>query len=371
MTKTATIRAGGYHPGVRDSGVVKPKGTSRIHAHEGLQTVPMGDRKPEWLKVRSPGGTNYLRLKRMMRDRSLHTVCEEAGCPNIGECWEAGTATFMILGDVCTRACKYCAVAHGMPTELDEDEPRRVAETVASMGLEHVVITSVNRDELSDGGAHIYAQTIREIRLRVPGCSVEVLIPDFKGDEEDLATVMEAEPDILGHNLETVERLHPEVRPGGRYWRSISFLGAAKRLNSSVLTKTGMILGMGEHKPEIAEAMRDLREASVDILTLGQYLRPSAAHIPVARWVTPGEFGEWKRVGEAELGFRHVESGPLVRSSYHAKEQAREVEAGGVGTIQEVLEADLPAPAEVFGNGRPMQRLVQLELARPEAHRNR
>jgi lipoic acid synthetase len=198
-----------------------------------------------------------------------------------------------------------------------------------------------------------------------------VLIPDFKGDEEALGMVMEAEPDILGHNLETVERLHPEVRPGGRYWRSISFLGAAKRLNASVLTKTGMILGMGEHNPEIAEAMRDLREASVDILTLGQYLRPSAAHIPVARWVTPGEFREWKRMGEAELGFRHVESGPLVRSSYHAKEQAREVEAGGVGSIQEVLEADLSAPAEVFGNGRPMQRLVQLELARPEAHRNR
>ena len=370
MTKTATIRTGGYHPGERDSGVVKPKGTSQIRAHQGIQTVPMRQRKPGWLKVRSPGGKNYLRLKHLMRSQLLHTVCEEAGCPNIGECWEAGTATFMILGDVCTRACKYCAVAHGMPTELDEDEPRRVAETVAIMDLEHVVITSVNRDELSDGGAGIYARTIREVRRRVPGCSVEVLVPDFKGDEEALATVIQAKPDILGHNLETVERLHPEVRPGGRYWRSISFLGVAKRMNSSALTKTGMILGMGETGPEIAEAMRDLREASVDILTLGQYLRPSPAHIPVVRWVAPGEFDEWKRVGEDELGFRHVESGPLVRSSYHAKEQAREVEAGAAGSMQHVLEAEVPAPAEVFGNGLPLRRLVQLELARPEANRN-
>lgn len=370
VTKTATIRTGGYHPGERDSGVVKPKGTSQIRAHQGIQTVPMRQRKPGWLKVRSPGGKNYLRLKHLMRSQLLHTVCEEAGCPNIGECWEAGTATFMILGDVCTRACKYCAVAHGMPTELDEDEPRRVAETVAIMDLEHVVITSVNRDELSDGGAGIYARTIREVRRRVPGCSVEVLVPDFKGDEEALATVIQAKPDILGHNLETVERLHPEVRPGGRYWRSISFLGVAKRMNSSALTKTGMILGMGETGPEIAEAMRDLREASVDILTLGQYLRPSPAHIPVVRWVAPGEFDEWKRVGEDELGFRHVESGPLVRSSYHAKEQAREVEAGAAGSMQHVLEAEVPAPAEVFGNGLPLRRLVQLELARPEANRN-
>jgi lipoic acid synthetase len=294
-----------------------------------------------------------------MRSQSLHTVCEEAGCPNIGECWEAGTATFMILGDVCTRACKYCAVAHGMPTELDRDEPRRVAETVAAMALEHVVITSVNRDELEDGGAGIYAETVREIRRRVPDCSVELLIPDFKGDEGALQTVVEARPAILGHNLETVERLHPEVRPGGRYWRSISYLGAAKRMDPSILTKTGIILGMGEEGHELREAMRDLRSAGVDILTLGQYLRPSVAHIPVARWVTPTEFQDWKRVGEEELGFRHVEAGPLVRSSYHAKEQAREVQAGAPGAIREILEADRPAPAELVGPA-----LVQLTMSR-------
>lgn len=349
----------GYAPEGKNTGVVKPKGKSEIRAHEGLETIDIRSRKPSWLKVRSPGGRNYSRLKKMMRSESLHTVCEEAGCPNIGECWEAGTATFMILGDVCTRACKYCGVAHGMPTELDTDEPRRVAESVARMELEHVVITSVNRDELPDGGAGIYADTIRSIHEAVPGCSVEVLIPDFKGDEDALRTVVDAEPAILGHNLETVERLHPDVRPGGRYWRSISFLGAVKRMDPEMLTKTGIILGMGEEAPEIRQALADLREAAVDILTLGQYLRPSPMHIPVARWVTPDEFAEWKRVGEEELGFRHVESGPLVRSSYHAKDQAREVEAGGPGAIQDVMEADVPAPAEV------RLELVQIEVGRP------
>ncbi len=362
MTDTATkAPTGGYAPSGKDTGLVKPKGTSRIRAHEGLDTIELRSRKPEWLKVRSPGGRNYLHLKKLMRSQSLHTVCEEAGCPNIGECWEAGTATFMILGDVCTRACKYCGVAHGMPTELDLDEPRRVADTCEAMELEHVVITSVNRDELPDGGAGIYAATIREIRDRVPDCSVEVLIPDFKGDEDALATVLEARPSILGHNLETVDRLHPDVRPGGRYWRSISFLGASKRIAPDILTKTGIILGMGEEGPEIRQAMADLREAAVDILTLGQYLRPSPQHIPVARWVTPDEFAEWKRIGEREYGFRHVESGPLVRSSYHAKEQAREVEAGAPGRIQNVMEADIPAPAEVL----PTLNLVQLEMGRP------
>ena len=350
--------SGGYAPGGKDTGRVKPKGDASIRAHEGLDTVPIRARKPEWLKVRSPGGTEYLRLKRLMRSQALHTVCEEAGCPNIGECWEAGTATFMILGDVCTRACKYCAVAHGLPTELDLEEPVRVANTVRAMALEHVVITSVNRDELSDGGAGIYAETIRRIHGAVPGCSVEVLVPDFKGDEDALRVVIEARPAILGHNLETVERLHPDVRPGGRYWRSISFLGAAKRIDASLLTKTGMILGMGEEAVEIRQAMSDLREAAVDILTLGQYLRPSIQHIPVARWVTPAEFAEWKRVGEEHYGFMHVEAGPLVRSSYHAKEQAREVEAGAPGSIQRVLEADLPAPAEVLPNSN----LVQLKI---------
>jgi len=361
--RTLREGAGGYSPTGKDSGVVKPKGTNELAAHEGLDVIPLRSRKPEWLKVRSPGGPNYLRLKKMMRSGSLHTVCEEAGCPNIGECWEAGTATFMILGDVCTRACKYCGVAHGMPSELDEDEPRRVAETCEQMELEHVVITSVNRDELPDGGAGIYAATIRRIRARLPGCSVEVLIPDFKGDEDALRTVLGAEPAILGHNLETVERLHPEVRPGGRYWRSISYLGASKRMRPDILTKTGIILGMGEEGHELRQAMADLREASVDILTLGQYLRPSAQHIPVARWVTPEEFADWKRVGEEEYGFRHVESGPLVRSSYHAKDQAREVEAGGPGRIREVMEADVPAPAEVVGEN-PFG-LVQIEVGRP------
>jgi lipoic acid synthetase len=354
-------RLGGYAPAGKNTGVVKPKGTPRIRAHEGLDVVPMKSRKPAWLKVRSPGGPNYLHLKRLMRSEGLHTVCEEASCPNVGECWEAGTATFMILGDVCTRACKYCGVAHGLPTVLDLDEPRRVAETCERMDLEHVVITSVNRDELPDGGASIYAETIRRIKSRIPNCSVEVLVPDFKGDEDALTAVLDAEPKILGHNLETVDRLHPEVRPGGRYWRSISLLGASKRIRSDILTKTGIILGMGEEGAEIRQAMSDLRKAAVDILTLGQYLRPSNMHIPVARWVEPDEFAMWKKVGEEEYGFRHVESGPLVRSSYHAKDQARQVAAGGPGKIQHVLEADLPAPAEVL----PGLDLVQIEIGRP------
>ena len=356
VTEPALSSQRGYAPAGKDSGEVKPKGSLHIRAHEGVEVVPLRSRKPAWLKVRAPGGPNYLRLQKLMRGGSLHTVCEEAGCPNIGECWEAGTATFMILGDVCTRACKYCGVAHGMPKSLDRDEPRRVAATVAAMGLEHVVITSVNRDELRDGGAEIYADTIRSIRTAVSGCTVEVLVPDFKGDETSLTKVLDAGPRVLGHNLETVERLHPDVRPGGRYWRSISFLGASKRIRPDILTKTGIILGMGEDGPEIRQAMVDLREAGVDILTLGQYLRPSGQHIPVARWVTPDEFSGWKRVGEAELGFRHVEAGPLVRSSYHAKEQARAVEAGAPGRIREVLEADLSVPAEVL-----MSRLVQIE----------
>lgn len=367
MSDPVTEAPKGYAPAGKNTGVVKPKGTSKIRAHEGLETIEIRSRKPEWLKVRSPGGENYLELKRMMRSKSLHTVCEEASCPNIGECWEAGTATFMILGDVCTRACKYCGVAHGMPTELDLEEPARVAESCVRMELEHVVITSVNRDELPDGGAGIYAETIRAIKDRLPDCSVEVLIPDFKGDEEALATVLAAEPAILGHNLETVDRLHPDVRPGGRYWRSISFLGASKKIAPDILTKTGIILGMGEEAHEIRQAMEDLREAAVDILTLGQYLRPSVMHIPVARWVTPAEFAEWKKIGEEEYGFRHVESGPLVRSSYHAKEQAREVEAGGPGRIRDVMEADVPAPAEVM----PTLNLVQLEMGRPGASEDR
>jgi lipoyl synthase len=311
----------GYAPKGKDTGVVKSKGTAKLPILDG-EALPLGARKPEWLKVRSPGGRNYMRLKKMLRGQRLHSVCEEAGCPNIGECWEAGTATFLILGDVCTRACKYCAIAHGMPTELDTDEPRRVADSVEAMELEHVVITSVNRDELADGGSAIFAETIRLCRERRPGMTIEVLIPDYKGDEAALRTTVEAKPDILNHNLETVERLHPWARPGGRYWRSISLLGAAKAMDPQMLTKSGIILGMGETSDEIRQALVDLRKASVDIITIGQYLRPTVHHAPVARWVTPAEFAEWKRLGEEDLGFRHVESGPLVRSSYHARRQA-------------------------------------------------
>jgi lipoyl synthase len=337
----------GYRPGGKDTGVVKSKGTARLPILDG-EALPLGTRKPGWLKVRSPGGPNYLRLKQMLRGQRLHSVCEEAGCPNIGECWEAGTATFLILGDVCTRACKYCAIAHGMPTELDWDEPRRVADSVDAMELEHVVITSVNRDELEDGGSAIFAETIRLCRARRPGMTIEVLIPDFKGDDPSLQRVVDARPDILNHNLETVERLHPWARPGGRYWRSISLLGAAKAKDPGMLTKSGLILGMGETQEEIRQALEDLRKAGVDIVTIGQYLRPTVHHTAVARFATPAEFAEWKRIGEEELGFRHVESGPLVRSSYHAEKQARTVSAGGVGEIREILEADIPAPAEVM-----------------------
>ena len=337
---------GGYAPSGKDTGVVKSKGTARLPILDG-EALPIKTRKPAWLKVRSPGGANFLRLKKLMRGQRLHSVCEEAGCPNIGECWEAGTATFLILGDVCTRACKYCAIAHGMPTELDWDEPRRVAEAVSELELEHVVVTSVNRDELPDGGAAIFAETIRLCRGARPHMTIEVLIPDFKGDEDALRLVVEARPDILNHNLETVERLHPWARPGGRYWRSISFLGAAKRMDPAMLTKSGVILGMGEAQDEIRQALTDLRKAGVDIVTLGQYLRPTEHHAPVARFVTPQEFVDWKRVGEQELGFSHVESGPLVRSSYHAEKQARTVQAGGVGTIVDIVEADVAAPAEV------------------------
>jgi lipoyl synthase len=343
----STASGRGYAPSGKDSGIVKSKGTARLPILDG-EALPLGTRKPEWLKVRSPGGSNYLRLKKLMRGQRLHSVCEEAGCPNIGECWEAGTATFLILGDVCTRACKYCAIAHGMPSELDLDEPRRVAEAVGELNLEHVVITSVNRDELADGGAAIFAETIRLCRERRPAMTIEVLIPDFKGDEDALRLVVEARPDILNHNLETVERLHPWARPGGRYWRSISLLGAAKRMDPTMLTKSGVILGLGEAVDEIRQALVDLRKAAVDIITLGQYLRPSEHHAPVARWVTPAEFASWKRIGETEIGFEHVEAGPLVRSSYHAEKQARTVRAGGPGEIREIVEADVPAPAEVM-----------------------
>jgi lipoic acid synthetase len=277
-------------------------------------------RKPGWLKVKAPGGPNYAQLKHMMRELGLHTVCEEARCPNIGECWEHKAATFMILGDVCTRNCTYCAVAHGTPTAFDPLEPVRLAEAVARMGLAHVVITSVDRDDLPNGGAEAFAGCITEIKRRLPETSVEVLIPDFKGSETALRIVMDAGPDILNHNLETAERLYRLARPGGRYERALALLATARRMDPDALTKSGVILGMGEEWDEILVCMRDLRRSDVNILTLGQYLRPSDAHLPVARYYTPDEFAELRDVG-LDLGFSHVQSSPLTRSSYHAWEQ--------------------------------------------------
>jgi lipoic acid synthetase len=283
---------------------------------------PLPDRKPSWLKVQAPGGSNYLRLKTLMRELDLHTVCEEAHCPNVGECWQHGTATFMILGDVCTRNCAYCAVAHGRPPKFDPAEPERVAQAAAQMSLQHVVLTSVDRDDLPDFGAWAFAETIRQIKTSVPGCSVEVLVPDFQGRESSIQTVLEANPDIYNHNTETVPRLYKKCRPGGRYARVMDIFTTSKRLAPNIPTKTGIILGMGETIEEVLATMRDLREVDVDILTLGQYLRPSADHIPIDRYVTPDEFAALKREGMA-MGFRHVESGPLVRSSYHAWEQVQ------------------------------------------------
>ncbi|HEX4561885.1 MAG TPA: lipoyl synthase [Gemmatimonadales bacterium] len=283
-------------------------------------------RKPSWLKVKAPGGPTYLGVQQMMRELKLHTVCEEAHCPNIGECWEHKAATFMILGDVCTRNCAYCAVAHGTPAPFDPDEPRRLADAVAQMGLQHVVITSVDRDDLPNGGAESFASCITEIGLRLPETSVEVLIPDFKGNPEALRIVLKAKPDILNHNLETIERLYRIARPGGRYTRALELLARAKEIAPAQLTKSGLMVGLGEDWDELLVSMRDLRAHHVDILTLGQYLRPSADHLPIARWYTPDEFAELKRLG-MEMGFRHVESGPLVRSSYHAWEQAEKAAA--------------------------------------------
>jgi lipoic acid synthetase len=277
-------------------------------------------RKPAWLKVKAPGGPNYIALKQMMRDLKLHTVCEEAHCPNTGECWEHKAATFLILGDVCTRNCAYCAVTHGTPAPLDLEEPARLADAVSRMDLRHVVITSVDRDDLPNGGAEIFADCIAQIRRRVPDTSIEVLIPDFKGREAALRLVVEAQPDILNHNLETIDRLYRIARPGGRYARALELLRRAKEMNPEALTKSGIICGLGEEWDELLFALRDLRAQGVDILTLGQYLRPSEQHLPIARWYAPDEFAELKRLG-LEMGFRHVESGPLVRSSYHAWEQ--------------------------------------------------
>jgi lipoic acid synthetase len=278
-------------------------------------------RRPEWLKVRLPGGDGYFRLKGILRGLDLHTVCEEARCPYVAECWGQGTATFMILGDVCTRSCGFCAVKTGLPTYLDREEPERVARAVAAMGLSHAVVTSVNRDELPDGGASIFAATIEAIRRQRPGTKVEVLIPDFKGSRESLETVLAAAPDILNHNVETVPRLYKRVRPGARYSQSLELLRRAKEISPGVTSKTGLMLGLGEETGEVEDVMRDMLGVSVDLLTLGQYLQPTRDHLPVERFVHPDEFRELARRGQA-MGFRRVEAGPLVRSSYHAADQA-------------------------------------------------
>jgi lipoyl synthase len=277
-------------------------------------------RKPPWLKMKMPAGDGYSRLLNLVNDHQLHTVCQSAKCPNMGECWAAGTATLMILGDVCTRSCGFCHIATGRPPTLDLDEPRRVGDAVARMGLKHTVITSVNRDELPDGGAGVWAETIRQIRSQAPGVSVEVLIPDFCGDWNALQKVLDEKPEILNHNIETVPRLYKTVRPQAKFHRSLKLLQIARQ--QGLVTKSGMMLGLGEEAGEIEQVMDDLVAIGCEILTLGQYLQPTAQHLPVERWVYPDEFADWKVRGEAK-GIRHVESGPLVRSSYHAEKQVK------------------------------------------------
>jgi len=282
---------------------------------------PIRPAKPQWLRAKAPVGENFHNLKRLARGLGLHTVCESAQCPNIGECWNQRTATFMLLGDICTRRCGFCAVPKGKPGPIDWDEPYRVAEAVASLGLKHAVVTSVNRDDDNLGGAKVFAETIRRIRELAPECRVEVLIPDFQGLDDALRIVLEAEPDVLNHNTETVPRLYRVVRSGARYERTLRLLRKAKEFTPGMVTKSGVMAGLGETMAELVEVFRDLGLVGVDILTVGQYLRPSRDHLPIARFYTPGEFRELK--SEAlRFGFRHVESGPLVRSSYHAHEQA-------------------------------------------------
>src|SRR5882724_6475408 len=290
------------------------------HLVLGGEANPTAGRKPSWLKMKMPAGEGYARLLKLVNDQKLHTVCQSAKCPNMGECWAAGTATLMILGDVCTRSCGFCHIATGRPPELDLDEPRRVGDAVRIMNLGHVVITSVNRDELPDGGAEIWAETIRQIRAQSPGTSVEVLIPDFCGDWTALQKVLDEKPEILNHNIESVPRLYKIVRPQAKYHRSLELLKIAKQ--QGLVSKTGMMLGLGETEQEIDSVLDDLVAISCDILTLGQYLQPTPNHLPVERWVHPDEFKGWKTRGEHK-GLRHVESGPLVRSSYHAEKQVK------------------------------------------------
>jgi len=282
-----------------------------------LISIDAKPRRPAWLKAPAPVGDNYMELKRLVRGLRLHTVCESAACPNIGECWNHRTATFMILGNFCTRRCGFCAVQKGAPLAVDPDEPRRVAEACEHLGLRHAVITSVNRDDLKDGGAGHFAAVIRAIRDRIPECRVEVLVPDFQGSRQAMRTVMDASPDVLNHNIETVPRLYREVRFGARYERSLEMLACAAELRPEIPTKSGLMVGLGEADEEVLEVLRDLRRHGVKIVTIGQYLRPTLQHLPVLRYVTPEQFAEYKRAA-LELGFDHVESGPFVRSSYHA-----------------------------------------------------
>ncbi|MFW5942208.1 MAG: lipoyl synthase [Chloroflexota bacterium] len=295
---------------------------NKIDVRETKTETERPRRRPEWIKVRVPGGENYSFLKDLMRSKQLHTVCEEAMCPNIGECWGAGTATFLIMGDTCTRSCGFCDIKTGRPAPLDWEEPERVAQAVQKMNLRHVVITSVNRDERKDGGAPIFALCIERIRELQPGCSIEVLIPDFKGDEAALKIVMDARPEILNHNVETVPRLFRKVQPQDHYEWALATLRNAKRMQPDVLTKSGIMVGLGETFDEVVDVMRDLAQIKVDILTIGQYLQPSRKHLPIDRYYRPDEFEELRRIGD-ELGFRWVESGPLVRSSYRAEQQVR------------------------------------------------
>lgn len=282
-----------------------------------LVTIESKPPRPAWLKAPAPVGDNYRTLKQLVMDLKLHTVCESAACPNVGECWNRRTATFMILGNICTRRCGFCAVQKGAPLEVDYDEPRRVAEACAALGLRYAVLTSVNRDDRKDGGAELFAMCIRAIRERIPGCKVEVLVPDFQGNRSAMEIVMDARPDVLNHNTETVPRLYRQVRLGARYERSIEMLAYAKSLQPNIPTKSGLMLGLGETLDEVVSVLRDLHTHNVDILTLGQYLRPSPRHLPIIRYVPVEEFEQLKRIGY-EIGFEHVESGPLVRSSYHA-----------------------------------------------------
>lgn len=297
--------------------------TRRYHPDDPRLASGGGAARPDWLRVKAPCGDNYRDVRQLVHERHLHTVCESARCPNIGECWQSRTATFLILGNTCTRRCAFCAVTSGQPTAYDVDEPRRVGEAVALLGLRYAVITSVTRDDLADGGATLFAETIRAIRGHCPECRIEVLIPDFQGDAEALAAVIAARPDILNHNIETVTRLYSLVRPQADYRRSLALLARAKTLDAATTTKSGIMLGLGETDAEIEEALRDLRAVDCDIVTIGQYLRPSLGHLPVQKYYRPEEFAHWATVGAA-LGFRHTESAPLVRSSYHAREQADE-----------------------------------------------